>query len=132
MNSEICDVVCNNPVLVEQIRRVLPERDHLQELSELFKVLGDATRIRILSALLHSELCVCDLVAVLGMTQSAVSHQLRVLRSAKVVKFRKEGRNVYYSLDDTHIHELIQQGMDHVMEDWVVTWDSAGIGQGGS
>ncbi len=95
----------------------LSSNDELLELSELFKILGDHTRVRILQALYFSELCVCELVEILKMTQSAISHQLRVLRTAKVVKYRKEGKNVYYSLDDTHIFSLIDIGMQHINEE---------------
>ena len=83
-------------------------------LAETFKALSDPTRVRIISALSHTELCVCDLAATLGMSQSAVSHQLRTLRQLHLIKSRKEGRQVYYSLDDDHIHELFRCGLDHV------------------
>ncbi|MDV2495141.1 MAG: metalloregulator ArsR/SmtB family transcription factor [bacterium] len=83
-------------------------------LAEIFRVLGDPTRVRILHALAASELCVCDLAAILGMSQSAVSHQLRLLRSLRLVRHRREGRMVYYALDDDHIEKLLAQGLDHV------------------
>jgi DNA-binding transcriptional ArsR family regulator len=101
---------------VDKVKKELPPVEQMMDLSNLFKALGDFTRIRILEALLSSELCVCDLVSVLDMNQSAISHQLRVLRSSKIVKYRKEGKNVYYSLDDNHISQLINQGLTHVME----------------
>ncbi len=91
----------------------------LPELAELFKVLGDGTRMRILQALYFSELCVCELVEVVGMSQSAISHQLRLLRAAKIVKYRKEGKNVYYSLSDTHIFSLIDVAREHIGEEGV-------------
>ncbi|MBU2643334.1 metalloregulator ArsR/SmtB family transcription factor [bacterium] len=116
LESDICLEVCVHDTLVQQVKKQLPPADQMLALSDLFKVLGDFTRIRILEALLVSELCVCDLVTVLGMNQSAVSHQLRVLRSSKIVKFRKEGKNVYYSLDDHHISHLISQGFEHISE----------------
>ena len=116
MESGICQDVCSNEETVDRIKGQMPDVDHLLELSNLFKALGDFTRIRILNALLVSELCVCDLVGILDMNQSAISHQLRVLRSAKIVKYRKEGRNVVYSGNDHHVHQLIKQGMDHVSE----------------
>lgn len=84
-------------------------------MAEAFKALSDPTRVRIISALTHAELCVCDIAATLGMSQSAISHQLRILRTLRLVKSRKEGRRVYYSLDDEHIHSLFQQGLDHVL-----------------
>ncbi|MBT3225541.1 MAG: helix-turn-helix transcriptional regulator [Deltaproteobacteria bacterium] len=116
LEPDICEDVCIHEQLVEKVKKELPRAEQMMELSNLFKALGDFTRIRILEALLSSELCVCDLVSVLDMNQSAVSHQLRVLRSSKIVKFRKEGKNVYYSLDDNHISQLINQGLNHVLE----------------
>ncbi len=83
-------------------------------MAEVFSALSDPTRVRIVSALTGGELCVCDLSAVLGMTQSAVSHQLRLLRSLEVVKYRKDGRIVYYALDDDHIRDLFQRGLEHI------------------
>ncbi|MEE8209658.1 MAG: metalloregulator ArsR/SmtB family transcription factor [bacterium] len=83
-------------------------------LAEIFRALGDPTRVRILHSLAASELCVCDLAAILGMSQSAVSHQLRLLRSLRLVRHRREGRMVYYALDDDHIEKLLAQGLDHV------------------
>jgi ArsR family transcriptional regulator len=88
----------------------------LFDLADLFKVLGNITRIRILHALNFSELCVCDLVEVLEMSQSAISHQLGILRASKIVKFRKEGKNVFYSLDDDHIRSLLSDGIIHIQE----------------
>jgi len=117
VESGICLDTCTNEELVVRVKEQMQGSRQLAELSDLFKVLGDCTRIRILNALQMSELCVCDLVSILEMNQSAISHQLRVLRSSKIVKHRKVGRNVYYSLDDDHVHQLIQQGLDHVLED---------------
>ena len=97
------------------LSRLEPE-ETLLDLAELFKALGDSTRVRILHALTFSELCVCDLASLLDMSSSAVSHQLRVLRSRKIVKYRKEGKNVIYSLDDLHISALLEQGLQHVNE----------------
>ncbi|MCP4115457.1 MAG: winged helix-turn-helix transcriptional regulator [Desulfobacteraceae bacterium] len=114
--DDLCKTVCVHKDAVDAVKKCMVGDETLRELAELFKVLSDHTRIRILHALLHAELCVCDLVDVLDMNQSAVSHQLRVLRTAKVVKYRKEGRNVFYSLDDDHIFSLLRDGMDHVME----------------
>lgn len=112
----LCQEECVHTDLVDRVRQKMVSLDQLFELAELFKALGDSTRIRLLCALRHSELCVCDLVEIIGMTQSAVSHQLRVLRSNKIVKFRKEGKNVFYSLDDDHIRKLIEIGLEHVNE----------------
>lgn len=116
-NTEICQVKCNNDEIVSKIKNQMPPSDQLRDLANLFKVLGDHTRIRILNALHASELCVCDLVDILEMNQSAISHQLRVLRTSKIVKYRKDGKNVYYSLDDKHVSALMEQGLDHVLED---------------
>ena len=88
----------------------------LCDLADLFKIFGDSTRIKILYALLRSELCVCDIADLLGLTQSAISHQLRVLRSSKLVKFRRDGKTLYYSLADEHVCRIISQGMEHVEE----------------
>lgn len=90
--------------------------DVVNELAEFFKVFGDATRLRILHALSIAEMCVCDLCEFLGMNQSAVSHQLKVLRQSRLIKYRREGRNIYYSLDDEHIQQIIQVGLKHIME----------------
>ncbi len=94
----------------------MPPEEELFNLAEFFKVFGDTTRIRILYALFQSEMCVCDIAHLLGMTQSAISHQLRVLKSAKLVRYRKEGRVVYYSLDDEHIKAIFDQGYQHIKE----------------
>ncbi len=111
---EICQDVESHPeqlaALQEQLIKV-PTANHL---GELFKALGDPTRLRIISLLLENELCVHTLEAALGMSQSAISHQLRVLRQLHLVRFRKEGRHVYYALDDEHVRELVKQGLLHV------------------
>jgi len=117
MRSDICQVQSVHPEAVERVKEKMPACGLLMDLAEFFKVFGDHTRIRILNALYQEELCVCDLVEVLGMNQSAVSHQLRVLRGAKVVKFRKEGKMVYYSLDDDHVCKLLSDGLAHIQED---------------
>lgn len=93
------------------------EETELYDLAELFKVFGDSTRIRILYALFEEEICVCDLAAALSMTQSAVSHQLRILKQAKLVRFRREGKSVLYSLADAHVKTMIAQGVEHIRED---------------
>jgi DNA-binding transcriptional ArsR family regulator len=111
-----CQEQCFHPEVVESVRRDMLGSVPSDELAQLFKVLGDDTRIKILDALFRSELCVCDLTALLGMNQSAVSHQLRVLRDARIVKSRKQGKNVLYSLDDEHISGLVRMGSEHVRE----------------
>ena len=103
----------------DTVRRVLghmPPDETLYDLAELFKVFGDSTRIKILYALFEAELCVCDISQLLGVSQTAISHQLRVLKANKLVKFRREGKTVFYSLDDDHIRGIIGQGMEHLAE----------------
>ena len=104
------------PDVVERLREDLPDDEVLYDLAELFRMFADSTRIKILYALFESELCVGDIAAALGMTQSAVSHQLRVLKANKLVKFRREGKTVFYSLDDDHVRSIIALGMEHVEE----------------
>lgn len=94
----------------------LPDDEILYDLAELFKVFGDTTRVRILYALFESERCVNDIAQCLGMTPSAVSHQLRLLKACKLVKFRREGKAIYYSLDDDHVRSIISLGLDHIAE----------------
>ena len=96
-----------------QVKRLLPEDEVLYDLAELFKIFGDSTRVKIL---LEAELCVCDIAKLLEVSQSAVSHQLRVLKTSKLVKFRKEGKAVFYSLADEHVIRILSQGMEHIME----------------
>lgn len=94
----------------------MPPEEVLYDLAELYKVFGDSTRVRILYVLLEAEVCVCDLAALLGMTVSAVSHQLRVLKQSRLVKYRKAGKTVFYSLSDEHVQTILEQGMEHVKE----------------
>lgn len=101
---------------VERVRAAMLPDGAAEGLAEIFGLLGDRTRVRLLHALSSGELCVCDLSAVLGMSSSAVSHQLRLLRTAKLVRARKEGKNVFYTLDDGHVHSLLAQGLEHVLE----------------
>jgi len=101
---------------LESVRRQLPPDELLYDLSELFKIFGDSTRLKILYALLEEELCVCDIAQLMNVTQSAVSHQLRVLKASKLVKFRREGKTVYYSLADDHVTRILSQGMEHIEE----------------
>ena len=94
----------------------MPAEDELYDLAELFKVFGDSTRIRILFALFEEEICVCDLAELLNMTQSAISHQLRILKNAKLVKSRRDGKQIMYSLADDHVNTIINQGLEHIEE----------------
>jgi DNA-binding transcriptional ArsR family regulator len=111
---DVCEELCEHPQTICLAKaEALPE-DEAKLIAETFKLLGDTTRIKILHALSKRELCVCDIAAIVQMGQSAVSHQLRLLRSARLVKYRKEGKMVWYSLDDEHISLLLQQGLDHI------------------
>lgn len=109
-----CDVIHED--IVNFVKGKMPQEESLYDLAELFKVFGDSTRIRILWALDESEMCVCDIAYLLGMTQSAISHQLRVLKQAKLVKNRRDGKVVYYSLDDEHVSQIFDQGLIHINE----------------
>lgn len=110
----VCEYTVIHQEVIDKIK--LPEEEVLYDLGDFFKILGDSTRIKILSALFQSEMCVCDIVALLGMTQSAISHQLRVLKQGRLVKHRKDGKVVYYSLDDDHIKHIVDQGLTHISE----------------
>ena len=113
---ETCEDKCIHSDRLEKVRAGLPDEDELYDLAELFKVFGDSTRIRILYVLFQSELCVCDLAEALQMTQSAISHQLRILKQMRLVKFRRDGKSVLYSLADSHIETILAQGMEHIGE----------------
>lgn len=105
-----------NSELINEVKCKMPDYNIITDLSDFFKIVGDTTRLQILMALEHSELCVSDLAALLNMTISAVSHQLKSLREAKLVKLRKNGKIVYYSLDDDHIKKLLKVSFEHIME----------------
>jgi len=115
-NEEVCDLVQIDLTRVRKIRAALVQPDAVQGLADTFSALGDPTRVRILDALSHGELCVCDLAAVLRLSQSAVSHQLRLLRGLRLVRPRREGRVVFYDLDDQHIMSIFKQTLQHVEE----------------
>lgn len=116
ISIERCDCNVIHEDIVNQVRDKMPQEESLYDLAELFKVFGDSTRIRILWALHEAEMCVCDIAVLLNMTQSAISHQLRVLKQANLVKNRKEGKVVYYSLVDDHVREIFDQGLIHINE----------------
>lgn len=116
LEAECCDVTCVHYDAVEKAKVHMPAENLLKDLAEFYKVFADTTRVRILYVLLESEMCVCDLAVTLGMTQSAISHQLRVLKQMKLVTNRREGKTVFYSLADDHIQTIISQGMEHIME----------------
>jgi len=109
-----CQELKTNPDNIKLVRECMIEELDAIRLSEVFKVLGDQTRIKIISALSRCDMCVCDIAEAIGMTQSAVSHQLRLMRNMKLVRYRKEGKSVFYTLDDDHILQLFNQGMEHV------------------
>ena len=113
---ETCDNFVPHKELVKKVQEKMPEIDELYDLAELFKVFGDSTRIRILFALFENDICVCDLAEALNMTQSAISHQLKILKQSKLVKSRREGRQVFYYLADDHVRTIIDQGKEHVEE----------------
>ena len=113
---ERCGFLCVHESTVEQVLRELPDDETLYDLAELFKLFGDSTRIKILYALFEAELCVCDIAQLLGLTQSAVSHQLRLLKASRLVKPRREGKTVFYALADDHVRKIIAQGMEHISE----------------
>lgn len=102
--------------LLKIVNETMPDETELYDLAELFKIFGDSTRIRILFVLFEAEVCVCDLASVLNMTQSAISHQLKILKQNKLVKSRREGKSVFYSLADDHVRSIIEMGMDHISE----------------
>lgn len=116
-NAVVCDCDMIHPQIVERVRSKMLEDAKLFELADFLAVFGDSTRVRILWALEEGELCVCDLAVLLNMTKSAISHQLRSLRQVKLVKYRREGKNVYYSLDDHHIKGILDLALEHVDED---------------
>lgn len=111
-----CDCTIIHEEVVNDVRQHMPDDDILIDLADIFKVFGDSTRVKILCALFRAEMCVCDISVLLGMTKSSISHQLRILRQSKLVKSRKDGRVVYYSLDDDHVKSIFDQGLSHVCE----------------
>lgn len=112
----VCEFMYVHEEIVEKVEKVMPDEQQLLDLSEFFKVFGDSTRIKILYVLSQSEMCVCDIASLLQMGQSAISHQLRVLKQMRLVKFRRDGKTVFYSLSDDHIQTILAQGMEHICE----------------
>ncbi len=113
---ECCEELEVHTGVVNAARAGLPDENSMQDLAELFKMFGDTTRIRILFALFESEMCVCDLAETLGMTQSAISHQLRLLKASGLVGARRQGKSVFYSLADAHVRTIMAQGWEHITE----------------
>ena len=114
---EICDCCEVHENLLQIVNETIPEENELYDLAELFKVFGDSTRIRILFVLFEAEVCVCDIAQLLNMNQSAISHQLRILKQNKLVKSRRDGKSIFYSLADEHVRTIIDQGREHIEED---------------
>ena len=114
--TERCEFIHVHEDIVKKVMKQMPEEEILYDLAELFKIFGDSTRIKILYVLFESEMCVCDIAQLLNLSQSAVSHQLRALKQSKLVKYRREGKTVFYSLADGHVRTIIDQGMEHVAE----------------
>ena len=114
--ADCCEEDCIHENLLKIVNEKMPAETELYDLSELFKVFGDSTRIRILFVLFEAEVCVCDLANALNMTQSAISHQLRILKANKLVKSRREGKSVFYSLSDDHVRTIIAIGLEHIEE----------------
>lgn len=112
-----CDCNIIHEEIVNKVKENMPEEENLLDLADLFKVFADSTRVKILSALFQEEMCVCDIAVLLGMTKSSISHQLRVLRQTRLVKYRKSGKVVYYSLADDHVKTIFDQGYAHITED---------------
>lgn len=113
---ECCEFVHVHEDVVRTVQEKMPDEDKLYDLAELFKVFGDSTRIRILFLLFESEMCVCDIAQLLNMNQSAISHQLKILKQSQLVKNRREGKSVFYSLADDHVWAILNQGMEHIEE----------------
>lgn len=113
-NCDVCEQLSEHPQIINQARAEMLADDTVLRLAEIFKILGEPTRVKILDVLSKREMCVCDLAKTLQMGQSAISHQLRILRGARLVKYRKEGKEAWYSLDDGHILSLFSQGLEHV------------------
>ena len=116
MDDILCGVINIHEEIINKVKEKMPKEETLYDLAELFKVFGDSTRIRILYVLFVDEMCVCDIAYLLGMSQSAISHQLRVLRNARLVKSRRSGKEMYYSLNDEHISMIFDSGLAHVEE----------------
>lgn len=113
---EKCDCNCIHEEVIAAVRKDMPDDEVLLDVSDIFKVFSDSTRIKILCALMRAEMCVCDISVLLNMTKSSVSHQLRILKQADLVKYRKDGRVIYYSLADDHVKTIFNQGLEHAIE----------------
>ena len=115
-DMQLCETQCVHEDIVEKVKKLLPDEEAIYDLADLFKMFGDTTRMKIMYVLLESEMCVCDIAEILGMTQSAISHQLRILKSSKLITSRREGKSVIYFLADYHVRSIVNQGMEHIFE----------------
>ena len=113
---ECCEGTHVHQATVEEVRSQIPDEDVLYDLTELFRIFGDSTRVRILYALFEAEMCVCDIAELLSMTPSAISHQLRLLKQSRLVKSRRDGKTIFYSLADDHVRSIIDMGREHIEE----------------
>lgn len=116
MNNGFCDCNIIHKDVIEHAKEHMPDDDIIYDLSDLFKIFGDSTRLKILCALSNDEMCVCDIANLINMTKSSVSHHLRVLKQSRLVKYRKSGKSTYYSLADSHVTHIINQGVEHITE----------------
>ena len=113
---EKCDFYCVHTDVIEAVNNNMPSEEILYDLADFFKIFGDSTRIKILYVLMQSEMCVCDIAQLLNASQSAISHQLRVLKQMQLVKFRRDGKTIFYSLSDNHITTILSMGLEHIKE----------------
>ena len=113
----ICNENCPHYNKINEVKKTEPNEEEIIEMADVFKLFSDSTRLRIICSILNNELCVCDLCELLNLTQSNVSHQLQLLRTAKLVKYRKEGKQVFYSLQDEHVERIIRMALDHIEEE---------------
>ena len=116
MEDNLLECTVIHEETVKKIKQKMPEDGYIYDLAELFKVFADSTRMKVIYALLEDELCVCDIANIVGTTQSAISHQLRILKSSKLVKYRKEGNSIFYSLADDHVEKIFKIGCEHINE----------------
>jgi ArsR family transcriptional regulator, lead/cadmium/zinc/bismuth-responsive transcriptional repressor len=115
-NTPVCDCDVIHGEVVERVRKTMPKEEDFYDLADLYKMFADSTRVRVLWALFHEEMCVCDIAVLLGMTKSAISHQLKSLRLSNLVKYDKRGKEVYYSLADSHVKDIFEKGFEHIHE----------------
>lgn len=116
MEEGMCEITVIHEDTVNEVKNKMPDDGLIYDMAELFKIFADSTRMKIIYALMENELCVCDIANIVKTTQSAISHQLRILKQSKLVKFRKVGKVVYYSLDDEHIYQIVTKGREHIEE----------------